>query len=36
VLNTTFTSTGSFALKATYQGAGNYLGSSGTVVQVVQ
>jgi|CZKH01.1.fsa_nt_gi hypothetical protein len=36
VLNTTFTQTGSFTLKATYQGSANYLGSSGSVVQVVQ
>jgi hypothetical protein len=36
VLNTTFTQTGSFTVKATYQGAGNYQGSSGTVTQVVQ
>jgi hypothetical protein len=36
VLNATFTQTGSFTLKATYQGSANYLGSSGTVVQVVQ
>jgi hypothetical protein len=36
VLNTTFTKTGSFTLKASYQGSTNYLSSSGTVVQVVQ
>ena len=35
-LNTTFTQTGSFTLKASYQGNTNYLASSGTVVQVVQ
>jgi hypothetical protein len=35
-LNTTFTKKGSFTLKAAYQGSGNYLSSSGTVVQVVQ
>ncbi len=36
VLNTTFTQTGSFTLNAAYQGNGNYLGSSGSIVQVVQ
>jgi len=36
VLTTTFTKTGSFTVKASYQGAGNYLSSSGTVIQVVQ
>jgi hypothetical protein len=35
-LNTTFTKKGSFTLKAAYQGSGNYLSSSGTVLQVVQ
>jgi len=35
-LNTTFTKTGSFNLKAAYQGSVNYLSSSGTAVQVVQ
>jgi hypothetical protein len=35
-VTTTFTQTGSFTLKATYQGAGDYLGSFGTVVQSVQ
>jgi len=35
-LNTTFTKTGSFNLKAAYQGSMNYLSSSGTAVQVVQ
>lgn len=36
VLNTTFTHTGSFTLKASYQGSTNYLSTSATVVQVVQ
>jgi hypothetical protein len=36
VLNTTFTTTGSFTLKANYQGSADYLSSSGSVVQVVQ
>lgn len=36
VLNTTFTQTGSFTVKAAYQGDGDYLSSFGTVVQVVQ
>ena len=36
VLNTTFTVTGSFSLKAAYLTTGNYLGSSGSVTQVVQ
>jgi Bacterial Ig-like domain (group 3) len=35
-LNTTFTKTGSFNLKTTYQGNADYLGGSGTLVQVVQ
>jgi hypothetical protein len=35
-LNTTFTQTGSFTVKASYQGSTNYGSSSGTVVQVVQ
>ncbi|MGA2020288.1 MAG: Ig-like domain-containing protein [Candidatus Sulfotelmatobacter sp.] len=35
-LTTTFTHTGSFTLKATYPGAGDYLGSFGTMVQSVQ
>jgi hypothetical protein len=35
VLNTTFTQAGSVTVKASYQGGVNYLGSSGTVVQVV-
>ena len=35
-LNTMFTRGGSFTLKATYQGGGDYQSSSGTVVQVVQ
>ena len=36
VLSTTFTQTGSFNLKVVYQGSGNYLSSSATLVQAVQ
>src|ERR1700730_4671021 len=35
-LNTTCAGGGSLNLKATYQGAGNYVGSSATAVQTVQ
>jgi len=35
-INATFTKTGSFTLKASYQGNTSYLPSSGTTVQVVQ
>jgi Bacterial Ig-like domain (group 3) len=35
-LNATFTATGSFTVKATYSGSKDYLGSSATLVQVVQ
>jgi hypothetical protein len=35
-LNVTFTTSGSFTVKAAYPATGNYSGSSGTVVQVVQ
>jgi hypothetical protein len=36
VLNTSFAQAGSFRVKGAYQGGGNYLSSSATVVQVVQ
>jgi hypothetical protein len=36
VLKTTFTQTGSFTLKATYQGSTNYLGASATLLQGVK
>ena len=35
-INTVFSTAGSFSLTATYQGSGNYQGSSGSLVQSVQ
>jgi hypothetical protein len=35
-INVTFTKTGSFTLKASYQGSASYLPSSGTTIQMVQ